>query len=154
MLEKAKKNLKVISYVIIILAIMQVIVDGITIFLEKDILKETLSGAGFPQEIIPSLSVALPAILGVFIGLSLILYLYLGFCGISFAKGTYKGKAYMPWLTFALVIEILAVIVILVDTATNGTLSGDGLSDLLNQITSACFIIAAWLAARQIKKAQ
>ena len=119
-MEEHKKNLKIISYVIIILAIFNIVLLGIGFAngqLKQEVeakVQETMDESGASAEEIEQshdlvFNLSLYAIIGA-TAINVLLDVYLGIKGLHQSEGKIKGKANIVWARVILIFTIMSVI--------------------------------------------
>ena len=155
-MEESKKNLKVASYVIIVLAIVNVIILGIGFAngqLKKDIeasVEQSMQESGASTtEVEESYDIIFNATLYGTIGataLGVLLDVYLGIKGLHQSEGKIKGKGNIVWAKIIFVLSVISLVMSIIPL-TKGQVS---VSSFISSLAGAIIIFYYLKYAKEV----
>ena len=146
-MEKAKKNLKVLSIVILIFA-------GLTLLsLCVELLPDDFSGAEIPEGSPENIVLITKIFLMTLTVIMLLPQIYIGIKGIKMAKNPDSSKAHIVWAIILLAFSVIAIISPLVAIFKQEAVK-ENVSDLCNILVEAIMFFEYIVYARAVAKGE
>ena len=145
-MTNAKKNLKLMSIVILALAAFTLIRLGVSVFAID------FGGADLPEGVTSGAILAAQIGVLVFSFLLLLPQIYVGVKGMKIAEKPDRSKTHIVWATVLAVLSVIALISPIMNLIQVGNLAGNFV-ELIDLVTDAAVYIAYIAYAKQVLKA-